>query len=100
VEKAKIAGSLEGKKRKGKDVLKYREKSVKIDADFYDGTRNKQERAAALYAKFSQNTRLKEMLLATKRALLKHFERGHAAEPDIGLMEIRDKIHIETENAA
>ena len=91
-----MAKSAGGKTGKFKTTL-IRPKEVKIDPDFFqsagiDGeTRASKEMYDAQFAKFSQNTDLKQLLVETKRAKLIHFSRG--AEPILfeGLMTIRDK---------
>lgn len=78
--------------------VKIRPKEVKKDAGFLEtGTGDQESRGdkemfAAKLAKFTQNTDLKQMLLATKRAKLMHFVRGHPPKLDEQLMIIRDKI--------
>lgn len=83
---AKIAG--EGGKKNGKLL---RPKDVKIDADYHLG-RFEKERENAVYAKFSQNEDLKQLLLSTQDALLKKFIRRNPPEPDIILMTVRKRL--------
>ena len=90
VELAKIAGSESGKK---KSVI-LRQSSIKIDPDFYSG-RNTEEREKALYAKFSQNQDLKEILLLTKNAKLMRFIPKDEPDVDHLLMKVRKTIHNE-----
>jgi predicted NAD-dependent protein-ADP-ribosyltransferase YbiA (DUF1768 family) len=97
VELAKIAGSISGKgKIKIKDEMKavvLRDKSkIKVDSDFYNGVRNKEERKAAILAKFEQNAPFRNILLLTKRALLKQFKRRAEPEADVELMEVREYL--------
>jgi predicted NAD-dependent protein-ADP-ribosyltransferase YbiA (DUF1768 family) len=72
IELAKIAGSADGSYKKGSQNIELRPKSIRIDPDFY-GPRRSEERERALYAKFSQNLDLKDILLATRSAILKRF---------------------------
>ena len=90
VELARVAGSSSGKK---KNVV-LRPSTIKIDPDFYGG-RNNEEREKALYAKFSQNLDLKEVLLLTKTAKLTHFIPKEEPETDRILMKVRRSIQIE-----
>jgi hypothetical protein len=76
---------------KKKSYKSHRPENIKIDVD-YDLGRKQQERENALRAKFTQNEDLKQMLLATHKALLKHVERRKPAEPDIPLMELRREL--------
>lgn len=90
VELAIVAGSQSGKK---KDVV-LRPSAIKIDPDFYGG-RSSEEREKALYAKFTQNEDLKEILLLTKEAkLTKHVPKAEA-ETDCILMKVRKTIREE-----
>lgn len=80
--------------------VKIRPKEVKKDPGFLETggeqegveSRGEKEMFAAKLAKFTQNADLKQMLLATKRAKLMHFVRGHPPALDEQLMIIRDKI--------
>jgi hypothetical protein len=94
VEIAKAVGSLKGIYKKGKTVVQTRPSEIKIDPDFY-GTRKDEEREKALYAKFSQNEDLKEMLKETKEAVLQKHIPKSKAEKDILLMKVRNRIQIE-----
>jgi predicted NAD-dependent protein-ADP-ribosyltransferase YbiA (DUF1768 family) len=80
---AKIAG--EGGKKNGKLL---RPKETKIDADYHLG-RYEKEREDAVYAKFSQNEDLKQLLLSTHHALLSEYVRRQPRKPDIILMNVR-----------
>jgi predicted NAD-dependent protein-ADP-ribosyltransferase YbiA (DUF1768 family) len=75
-------------------VIQTRPSEIKIDPDFY-GTRKDEEREKALYAKFSQNEDLKEMLKETKEAVLQKHIPKSKAEKDILLMKVRNRIQIE-----
>jgi predicted NAD-dependent protein-ADP-ribosyltransferase YbiA (DUF1768 family) len=83
---AKIAG--EGGKKNGKSL---RPKEVKVDADYHLG-RFEKEREDAVYAKFSQNEDLKQMLLSTHDAMLCQFVRRNPPKVDIILMNVRKKL--------
>ena len=71
--------------------IKYRPPNVKIDVDYNLG-RNHEEREVAVKAKFSQNEDLKQLLLATKDALLKHSIRQRPPEIDKILMKVRMEL--------
>lgn len=87
VEMAIIAGSKTGKK---KSVL-LRPTNVKIDPDFYGG-RNMEEREKAVFAKFSQNVVLKEVLLLTKDAKLMKMIPKEESQTDYILMKVRETL--------
>jgi predicted NAD-dependent protein-ADP-ribosyltransferase YbiA (DUF1768 family) len=74
-----------------KPSTKLRPSNVKIDPDFYGG-RNLVEREKALYAKFTQNLDLKNILLATKNAKLMKYISKSPPEIDFVLMRVRNKI--------
>ena len=76
---------------KKKSFKSHRPMNIKIDVD-YDLGRKMKERENALRAKFTQNEDLKHLLLATKKALLKHVERRKPAENDIQLMQLRREL--------
>lgn len=84
---AKAAG---GKTGKFKDKL-LRDKAVKIDPNFFGG-RHKEVMKKAQMAKFSQNSDLKAMLLATKDAKLQHFSRGSPPVVFYGLIDVRNQL--------
>jgi predicted NAD-dependent protein-ADP-ribosyltransferase YbiA (DUF1768 family) len=91
---AKAAGSQNGSFKKGKRELLLRPVDIKIDPDFYS-SRKKEEREKALYAKFSQNEELKNILLLTKNAFLKHFIPKRKPEQDGPLMMVRQRLSLE-----
>jgi predicted NAD-dependent protein-ADP-ribosyltransferase YbiA (DUF1768 family) len=68
-----------------------RPKEIKIDPD-YDLGRSEVERESAIRSKFQQNEDLKQILLATKSACIKHFQRGSPAIKDEILMKIRREL--------
>jgi predicted NAD-dependent protein-ADP-ribosyltransferase YbiA (DUF1768 family) len=68
-------------------------KDAKIDADY--GTREEKEREDAQYAKYSQNSYLKDMLLNTRNAKLVHFRRGKPAVVCNELMRVRHRLQQE-----
>lgn len=84
---AKAAGEKNGKYKNER----IRPVEVTIDSDF-NGQRETKELYSALYAKYTQNVDLKQLLLATGNAKLTHYVKGN--EPIIcdELMLVRDKI--------
>lgn len=91
---AKIAGSKEGSYKKGSQMVQLRPQMIRVDPDFY-GPRRSEEREKALYAKFSQNLDLKEVLMATHDATLKRFIPKEKPELDIELMTVRKRVAVE-----
>jgi hypothetical protein len=67
-----------------------RPKGVKKDVDFV--VREEEEREEAVRAKFTQNEDMKNILIATKRALLNHVIRRNPSVPDVILMKIRNTL--------
>jgi len=65
--------------------------SMRIDPDFYS-ERNLEEKKKAIEAKFSQHEELRNLLVQTSPAKLVHFQRGNSPEPDVELMEVRQKL--------
>lgn len=94
VEIAKHAGSLKGSYKNGKTVIQIRPLEIKIDPDFY-GNRKNEERERAVHAKFSQNDDLKEIIIATKNAVLKKHVPKSVSESDVILMKVRKQIQDE-----
>jgi predicted NAD-dependent protein-ADP-ribosyltransferase YbiA (DUF1768 family) len=91
---AKAAGSQKGVFKKGKKEIPLRPQDVRIDPDFY-GSRQKEEREKALYAKFSQNEELKQILLSTNNSLLQKYIPKRKPETDYSLMTIRQRLDLE-----
>jgi hypothetical protein len=95
-----MARAAISKSGKYKDTI-LRDRKVKPDPDFFEiktEPRYLQERRVALYAKFSQNLDLKQILLETKRAKLIHFVRSREPEIDEGLMQLRKDFLSQKEN--
>jgi len=90
---AHAAGSKSGKIRNKSDKTDtvFRDKKIVIDPDFY-GPRHLEERRKALYAKFSQNENLKNVLLNTNRAKLTMFVPKKEAVVDTELMIVRKDL--------
>jgi len=87
VELASSAGSKSGK-HKG-ELL--RSKDIKIDTDFFGGNDEK-VLENALYAKFSQNNDMKQVLLNTQNAKLLLYRKGTEAEISNILMMVRNRL--------
>lgn len=83
---AKINGDMSKKKN-----AEFRPKNVKIDVDFYLG-RHEIEREVAIFSKFSQNEDLKQLLISTQDAILKHYVKGEPPIVDDILMNVRTKL--------
>jgi len=86
-----LAKSAGGKSGKSKGKL-LRPENIKIDKDFFKDNRSSQEMKAAQREKYSQNKKLKEMLLLTKDAKLTHFSRGSPPIEFIETMELREEF--------
>lgn len=86
---AKAAGSKSGKLNHNTVI---RPSRITIDPDFFNHGRSEREMENAMFAKFSQNKNLKDILLATRNAKLVHYERG--AHPSVyhHLMRVRQKL--------
>lgn len=92
VEMAKSAGGKTGKwEVDDKEMVLLRPENVEIDPDFYNSRYNK-ELYDALYAKFTQNKELNDLLMATKNAKLMHYVNNKPLEEYKQLMEIREKL--------
>jgi predicted NAD-dependent protein-ADP-ribosyltransferase YbiA (DUF1768 family) len=87
LEIVKAALSPSGK-NKGEII---RPKNVTADATFTE-KRQQLELMNALFAKFSQNEDLKELLILTKNAALKHYKRSQEPELAENLIFVREKI--------
>jgi len=90
---AHAAGSKSGKIRNKSEKTDtvFRDKKIQIDPDFY-GPRHLEERRKALYAKFSQNEVLKNVLLNTKQAKLTAYVPKKPAVVDTELMIVRKDL--------
>jgi predicted NAD-dependent protein-ADP-ribosyltransferase YbiA (DUF1768 family) len=95
VEMARIAGSNTDTNEKAKKAnakaQKIRPADIKVDPDFY-GERQLQEREKAVFAKFSQNADLGEILSLTKNAKLVKYIAKKPAEIDLILMKVRQVV--------
>jgi predicted NAD-dependent protein-ADP-ribosyltransferase YbiA (DUF1768 family) len=88
---AKAAGSKSGKlKQHDSHIL--RPSRVTIDPDFFNHGRSEREMENAIYAKFSQNKGLADMLLATRNAKLVQYVRGGHPVVFHHLMRVRHKL--------
>lgn len=85
---AKAAGSKSGKLNNA--II--RPSRITIDPDFFNHGRCEREMENAMFAKFSQNQNLKDMLLATRNAKLVHYQRGARPEVYQNLMRVRHKL--------
>jgi len=74
----------------GKEMV-LRSKNVKPDSTYTEEEQEK-ERVKAIRAKFEQNQDLKQLLLNTKMALLKHFIRRDEPTTDTELMKLRKEM--------
>jgi len=86
---AKAAGSKTGKLNHSTII---RPSRITIDPDFFNHGRSEREMENAMFAKFSQNKNLKDLLLATRNAKLVHYQRGSRPEVYQNLMRVRNKI--------
>lgn len=89
-----MAIAAAGKTGKYKNEV-LRPENVTVDADYYNMGQNSkvdEERYKAVFAKFTQNQDLKQVLMETKRAKLIHFIRRDDPKMDMILMKIRNEI--------
>jgi predicted NAD-dependent protein-ADP-ribosyltransferase YbiA (DUF1768 family) len=86
---AKAAGSKSGKLNH-KTII--RPTRISIDPDFFNHGRSEREMENAIFAKFSQNKNLKDLLLATRNAKLVHYQRGARPEIYHHMMRVRHKL--------
>lgn len=86
---AKAAGSKSGKLDHRTVV---RPSRITIDPDFFNHGRSEREMENAMFAKFSQNKNLKDLLLATRNAKLVQYQRGARPEVYQHLMRVRHKL--------
>ena len=90
---AKAAGSKSGKlKNAAASSSHIRPSRITIDPDFFNHGRSEREMESAMFAKFSQNKGLKDLLLATRNAKLVHYQRGARPEVYQNLMRVRHKL--------
>lgn len=89
---AKAAGSKNGKLNNA--II--RPSRITVDPDFFSHGRGEREMADALYAKFSQNKNLKDILLATRNAKLVQYQRGSLPIVSHHLMQVRHKLRTNT----
>jgi predicted NAD-dependent protein-ADP-ribosyltransferase YbiA (DUF1768 family) len=94
VDYAKAAGETGKLKKKSADTGKTKEIILRAKEIHPDENYDAEEvRKLALYAKFSENEDVKQVLLATRKAKLVHFVRGSTGNViDIPLMELRRKL--------
>jgi len=93
---AKAAGSKSGKLNHRTII---RPSRITIDPDFFNHGRSEREMENAMFAKFSQNKNLKDLLLATRNAKLVHYVRGAPPEIYHHLMRVRHKLRTGGVNA-
>jgi predicted NAD-dependent protein-ADP-ribosyltransferase YbiA (DUF1768 family) len=89
---AKAAGSKSGKM----NSAFIRPSNITVDPDFFSHGRGEREMSDAIYAKFSQNKNLKDMLLATRNAKLVQYLRGTQSKVFHNLMQVRHKLRTNT----
>jgi predicted NAD-dependent protein-ADP-ribosyltransferase YbiA (DUF1768 family) len=97
---AKAAGSKSGKWKNasgtGQDKSILRPSKITIDPDFFHHGRSEREMENAIYAKFSQNKGLADLLLATRNAKLVQYIRGDHPKVFHHLMRVRNKLRTST----
>jgi len=93
---AKAAGSKSGKLNQTNVI---RPSRITIDPDFFNHGRSEREMENAMFAKFSQNKGLKDLLLATRNAKLVHYQRGARPEVYQHLMRVRHKLRTGSGNS-
>lgn len=89
---AKAAGSKSGKLNNA--II--RPSRITFDPDFFSHGRGEREMEDAIYAKFSQNKNLKDILLATRNAKLVQYQRGSLPIVSHHLMRVRHKLRTNT----
>ena len=92
---AKAAGSKSGKmtsRPAGSSNTIIRPSRITIDPDFFNHGRSEREMENAIYAKFSQNKGLGDMLLATRNAKLVQYVRGGHPIVFHHLIRVRHKL--------
>jgi len=92
---AKAAGSKSGK-LVGSSGGILRPSRITIDPDFFNHGRSEREMENAIYAKFSQNKNLKDILLATRNAKLVQYVRGGHPIVFHHLIRVRHKLRTNT----
>jgi hypothetical protein len=90
---AKAAGSKSGKLNHNAII---RPSRITIDPDFFSHGRGDRDMEDAIYAKFSQNKNLKDMLVATRNAKLVQYVRGGPPIAFNSLMQVRHKLRTNT----
>ena len=89
---AKSAGSKSGKLN-GAII---RPSKIAVDPDFFSHGRGERDMADAIYAKFSQNKNLTDILMATRNAKLVQYLRGSPPKAFHHLMQVRHKLRTNT----
>ena len=95
---AKAAGSKSGKMTSGpagSSSTIIRPSRITIDPDFFNHGRSEREMENAIYAKFSQNKGLWDMLLATRNAKLVQYIRGGHPVVFHHLIRVRHKLRTQ-----